>query len=94
MIKKLLLSGILIASLLFMTNCEKYLDVNHNIDGPASVPGYLYLAGIEQAYQGLYYDIRAIGPMTQMMGTSNATFTLFANHYYSAGTDNGGELWR
>jgi hypothetical protein len=93
MIKKISFSGIVLVSLLFMTtSCEKWLDVNHNIDGPSYIPDYLYLAGIEQAYQGLYWDIRAIGPMTQMMGTTS--YTTFAGHYYSAGVDNGGELWR
>src|SRR5690606_40186446 len=63
-------------------SCEKYLDVNKNIDAPAQVEGYLYLANIIQQYQGLYWDIRAIGPMTQMMGTTSGTYTTFANQYY------------
>ncbi|MCU0379429.1 MAG: SusD/RagB family nutrient-binding outer membrane lipoprotein, partial [Bacteroidales bacterium] len=95
MIKKISFSGIMLASLLFITtSCEKWLDVNDNIDGPAYVPGYLYLAGIEQNYQGLYFDIRAIAPMVQMMGTSTTNFTNFPGHYYQAGNDAGGELWR
>lgn len=75
-------------------SCEKYLDVNKNIDAPAQVEGYLYLANITQQYQGLYWDIRAIGPMTQMMGTTSGTYTTFANQYYTEGSDAGGELWR
>jgi hypothetical protein len=62
------------------------------VDAPAQVDGYLYLAGILEAYQGNYYDIRATGPLTQMMGTTS--FTVFAQNYYSEGLDNGGELWR
>lgn len=73
-------------------SCDDYLDVNRNEDAPDYVEAYLYLAGIEQAYQGLYWDIRALGPLTQMMGTSS--YTNFANHYFSAGSDAAGEIWR
>jgi hypothetical protein len=93
MIKKISISVLLLVSLLFLTtSCEKYLDVNKNIDAPAYVDGYLYLAGIEQAYGGLYYDLRAAGPLTQMMGTTG--YPNFANHYYYSGSDAGGEQWR
>lgn len=74
------------------TGCEDYLDVNQNIDAPAQVEGYLYLAGIEQQYQGLYWDIRAAAPLTQMMGT--IYYTSFAGNYYSLSSDAGGEIWR
>jgi len=77
---------------LLLGGCEKYLDVNHNIDAPARVDGYLYLANNIQQLQGVYWDIRAIGPMTQMMGTTS--YTNFANHFYTAGSDAGGEIWR
>ncbi len=75
-----------------LASCDDYLDVNKNTDAPDYVEGYLYLAGIQQAYQGIYWDIRAIGPLTQMMGTSS--YTNFANHYYTAASDAGGEAWR
>lgn len=78
--------------LLFTTSCEEYLDVNKNIDAPDYVEGYLYLASITQQYQGIYWDIRAIGPLTQMMGTTS--YTSFATNYYSEGSDAGGEIWR
>ncbi len=94
MIKKISFSVLLLASVLMISvSCEKYLDVNKNVDAPAYVDGYLYLAGIEQAYQGMYYDLRATCGLTQMMGTSS-TFSNFATHYYIGGTDNGGEMWR
>ena len=80
---------IIVPILLLFTGCKKYLDVNHNIDGPSNVDGYLYLAGIEQAYEGIYYDVRAIAPLTQMMGTTS--YTSFATHSYSAGSDAGGD---
>ncbi len=77
---------------LAMTSCDSYLDVNRNEDAPDYVDAHLYLAGIEQEYFGLYWDIRALGPLTQMMGTSS--YSNFAVHYYSAASDAGGELWR
>lgn len=82
----------LIPLFLLLGGCEKYLDVNHNIDAPARVDGYLYLANNIQQLQGVYWDIRALGPMTQMMGTTS--YTTFANHFYTAGSDAGGEIWR
>ncbi len=93
MIKKISVFVLLVATVLVMTtSCEKYLDVNQNIDAPAYVDGYLYLAGIEQQFQGLYWDVRVAAPLTQMMGT--AYYTSFAGHYYSLSSDAGGELWR
>lgn len=93
MIKKISISVLVLASFLFITtSCEEYLDVNQNIDAPAYVDGYLYLAGIQQAYSEIYYDIRALGSLTQMMGQTS--YTQFANHYYYSGSDAGGQQWR
>lgn len=95
MIKKISFSVILLTSLL-LTNisCDDYLDVNKNEDAPDYVEGYLYLAGIIQQYQGMYWDIRATAPLTQMMGTSVGAFQNFGSHYYGEGSDNGGEIFR
>ena len=87
---KLLIAASLV--LLGVTSCDNYLDVNRNEDAPDYVDGYLYLAGIQQAYQGQYWDIRAVGPLTQMMGTTS--YSNFAAHYYTAGSDAAGEMWR
>jgi hypothetical protein len=93
MIKKISISVILLTLLISMnTGCKKYLDVNQNVDAPTYVEGYLYLAGIIQAYQGVYWDVRATGGLTQMMGTSG--YPNFANHYYYEASDAGGEMWR
>lgn len=78
--------------LLLTAGCKKYLDVNRNVDAPDYVEAHLYLPGIQQAYEGFYWDIRALGPLTQMMGTTS--YTTFATHYYSLGSDAGGEIWR
>ncbi|MBR4980815.1 MAG: SusD/RagB family nutrient-binding outer membrane lipoprotein [Bacteroidales bacterium] len=85
---------ILIATLgLFTTGCDHYLDVNKNVDAPdeQQVEDYMYLAGIESALQGLYWDIRATGVLSQMMGTSS--YTGFCNNYWTP-SDSGGEMWR
>lgn len=74
------------------TSCDDYLDVNKNVDAPDNVPAYLYLPSIEQNMQGFYWDIRALGPLTQMMGTGS--YTNFANQYYTAASDAAGEVWR
>lgn len=84
----------LLTVLFSVTGCEKYLDVNKNTDSPDYVEGSLYLSGIQQAYEGVYWDIRALGPLTQMMGTSTTYFSPFAQNYYYAARDEGGEAWR
>ena len=90
---KKIISVILLAATVFnFTACQKYLDVNTNQDAPDYVEAGLYLPGILSAYQGFYWDIRALGPLTQMMGTSS--YTNFAGHYYNAGSDAAGEMWR
>ena len=89
---KKLISLLIIPFLFLAGSCKKYLDVNRNTDAPDHVEAHLYLAGVQQAYEGIYWDIRAIGPLTQMMGTTS--YTSFANHYYTLGSDAGGETWR
>ena len=84
----------LIAAILFgvtATSCDDYLDVNKNTDAPDYVDGYLYLAGIQQAYQGLYYDNRALTGLTQMTCTG---YTNFRDHFYTKSNDAAGEMWR
>ncbi|HEX7755766.1 MAG TPA: SusD/RagB family nutrient-binding outer membrane lipoprotein [Niabella sp.] len=91
--KKIILF-LIISVALFSVGCKKYLDVNKNIDAPDYVEGYLYLAGIEQHYEGIYWDIRALGPLTQMMGTTSTTYNSYAVHSYVPGSDAAGETWR
>lgn len=90
--KKIISSVLLLSCLISFSGCEKYLDVNKNNDAPDQVEAYLLLAGIQSAYQGFYWDIRALGPLTQMMGTSS--YTNFAGNYYTVSSDAGGEMWR
>ena len=90
--KKLIIAIVSIATLFATTGCEKYLSVNKNVDAPDYVDDYLYLAGVLSAYQGYYFDVRALGPLSSMMGTSS--YTNFAAHYYDAAKDNAGEMWK
>lgn len=78
--------------LMFNFSCEDYLDVNKNIDAPDYVDDYLYLANVLTSYQDIYFDLRAIMPLSQMISTTS--FTTFANHYYAVNSDNGGQIWR
>ena len=74
------------------TSCDDFLNVNENKDAPDKVDAYLYLAGLESAWQGLYYDLRATAPLSQMMGTGS--YTSYAANFYSKGSDAAGETWR
>lgn len=89
---KKIFAGIMMLAAVAFTSCQEWLDVNKNIDTPDYVEATLYLSGIQQSMQGLYWDIRATGPITQYMGTSS--YTTFASHRYTTGSDNGGEMWR
>lgn len=76
----------------FMTGCADYLDVNNNVDAPDKVAAHLLLAPIQANLQGYYWDIRGIGPLTQMMSTTG--YTNYARHGYNKGSDACGEVWR
>lgn len=89
--KKILIVLLSVVTLL-NTSCDDYLDVNKNVDAPDYIEAELYLPGVQAAWQGCYWDIRALGPLTQMFGTSS--YTSYAVHYYAAGTDNAAEMWR
>ena len=75
-----------------LTGCDKYLDVNSNVDAPDHVEPTLLLPGILSAYQGCYWDIRALGPLSQMLGSSS--YANYAANYFSQGSDAAGEMWR
>ncbi|MCR5003546.1 MAG: SusD/RagB family nutrient-binding outer membrane lipoprotein [Bacteroidales bacterium] len=90
--KKFISSILLVSSLFAFSGCDKYLDVNTNQDAPDRIDAYLYLAGIQSAYADYYYDLRALCPLSQMMGTTS--YSTFANNYYSKASDAGGQIWR
>ena len=89
--KKILIVLLSVVTLL-NTSCDDYLDVNKNVDAPDYIEAELYLPGVQAAWQGCYWDIRALGPLTQMFGTSG--YTSFAVHSYASGSDAAGEMWR
>ncbi len=72
------------------TSCDDYLDVNHNIDGPAYVDAYLYLPQVQNTFYNVYADGFYTQGLTQM--TSNGGN--FTSHYYSKASDTGGGMWR
>ncbi len=92
--KKILTILIITSLTLSITSCDKYLDVNNNVDAPDYVEDYIYLAGIIQSYQSTYWDIRALAPLSQMMGSGSGYFSLFAAHNFPQSRDDGGEVWR
>lgn len=81
---------------LMATSCDKYLDVNKNLDAPDenSVPAYLYLAGVEGYYTAQYWDGRGLMPLVQYMGTSGNGSTYGTSHTYIAASDYMGEIWK
>ena len=72
------------------TSCQEWLDVNNNIDAPDYVDSHLYLSGVIQQFQGIYWDATyATNEYTRMMnGHGN-----YSNHSYVA-SDTGAEKWR
>ena len=72
------------------TSCDDYLDVNHNVDGPAYVDAYLYLPQVQNTFFNVYAD----GFYTQGLTKMTTHGGNFASHYYSKASDTGGGMWR
>lgn len=72
------------------TSCDDYLDVNHNVDGPAYVDAYLYLPQVFNTFYNVYGD----GFYTQGLTKMTTHGSDFASHYYSKASDAGGGMWR
>ena len=88
---KKIFAGILMLTAVAFTSCQEWLDVNINQDAPAQVDSHLYLAGIIQQFQGIYWDATYVtNDYTRMMaGNSN-----YSGHTYPGSSDTGGEKWR
>ena len=88
---KKIFAGIMMLAAVAFTSCQEWLDVNNNIDAPAQVDSHLYLAGIIQQFQGIYWDATyATNEYTRMMnGNSNYT-----GHLNPTSSDTGAEKWR
>ena len=89
--KKILSAILVAATVLMMSSCEKYLDVNTNVDAPDHVDAGLLLPGCLSALQGVYWDTRATAPLSQMF---YGVYPNYGNHYYNQSSDAAAEMWR
>ena len=89
--KKILSAILVAATVLMMAGCEKYLDVNTNVDAPDHVDAGLLLPGCLSALQGVYWDTRATAPLSQMF---YGVYPNYGNHFYNKASDAAGEMWR
>ena len=88
---KKIFAGIMMLAAVAFTSCQDWLDVNNNIDAPDYVEAHLYLSGVIQQFQGLYWDATNVtGEYTRMMNGSSS----YAGHTYPGSSDTGGEKWR
>lgn len=93
--RKILISFIVLLAIGVTSSCSKWLDVNKNVDSPDWVEPVLRLAPMLEAYEGIAYDMRALGPMEGYFGGSSSYATNFGDdHAYIAASDGGGEAWR
>lgn len=91
---KKILTLLLLASFTFASvSCDDYLDVNDNVDAPDYVEAPLYLSGVLAAWEGTYWDGRALTGLTQMYGTYGG-YANYANHYHYRVGDYAAEMFR
>lgn len=91
---KKILTILLLASISFASvSCDKYLDVNDNVDAPDYVEAPLYLAGVLSAWQGTYWDGRALTSLANMHGNTSG-YSNYAVHYHSKTGDYAAEMFR
>ena len=87
---KKIFAGIMMLAAVAFTSCQEWLDVNNNIDAPDYVESHLYLSGVIQQFQGIYWDATyATNEYTRMMNGHS----YYSNHSYVA-SDTGAEKWR
>lgn len=91
--KKILTILLLASFTLASVSCDKYLDVNNNVDAPDYVEAPLYLAGVLSAWQGTYWDGRALTSLANMHGTYGG-YSSYANHYHYYAGDYAAEMFR
>lgn len=88
---KKIFAGVMMLAAVAFTSCEEWLDVNVNKDAPDYVEAHLYLSGVIQQFQGIYWDATyCTNDYTRMMaGDSN-----YSGHVNPTSSDTGGEKWR
>ena len=85
---------LLISTLIILSGCKKFLDVNTNPNAPQSVEANLYLSPmLHWMVTSPIYDARFVGRYTQNW-TLTSTNSTWDRQGYDPGSDNGAQLWR
>jgi hypothetical protein len=85
---------ILLTTILFMSACSDYLDVNTNPSFPQDAPAQALLPPIfQEMVAGELFDSRFIGKYVQNFAQVTAN-DVWDTHGYNALSDNGGQIWR
>ncbi len=85
---------VLLGTLLSISSCKKYLDVNSDPDTPQKPdPTSVMPAMLAGIARGVQFDARFIGRYTQMFHLNSAG-DVWDNHGYVANSDAGGEIFR
>ncbi len=84
----------LLAVSLWLSSCEKYLDINQDPSNPQVAEGHVLLPALLQSMvRGEAFDARFIGQYVQNWQFSSAG-NVWDRHGYAPGSDSGGEKWR
>lgn len=85
---------LLISTLIILSGCKKFLDVNTNPNAPQSVEANLYLSPmLHWMVTSPIYDARFVGRYTQNW-TLTSTNSTWDRQGYDPGSDNGAQIWR
>lgn len=85
---------LLTASVMGLSSCEEYLDINRDPSIPQEAEAFAILPPvIHQMNRGEQFDTRFIGKYVQNFAQSTAA-DIWDLHGYNTGSDNGGEKWR
>ena len=92
--KKIIKYTLIGTSLLFMSSCKDFLNINNDPSVPQKVSATTLMAPIfAQMVQGEARDIRYVSLYTQMFAV-NSTGDTWERHGYISGSDAAGEKWR
>jgi hypothetical protein len=84
----------LLALSLWLSSCEKYLDINQDPSNPQVAEGHVLLPALLQSMvRGEAFDSRYVGQYIQNWHISSAG-NAWDRHGYVAGSDAAGEKWR
>lgn len=83
---------LLSALVLLSVSCDKYLDVNNNVDTPDWVEPYLRLSPIEAKIDGVQLDLRGINQLAGYWGSGS--YATYAKHGYVGGNDYMAQQWK